>query len=203
MSNPNIGELKPVTKVRIDLAAGTMEAEGSEEFIRELYQDFRERVGAKLNQPGSRTSTSSPTPRDVESEDKLGSDRKKSANKGSSVRSRTPVLIKDLDLATKGSQVGLKDFIKRYRTLRNSQEQNSLFVYYLARVLGVKPINIDHVYTCYKDVGVRVPGVLPQSLWDTARRKGTVDTTSLDDIKLTLAGENWVEHDLEKAKTAD
>jgi hypothetical protein len=93
----------------------------------------------------------------------------------------------------------LKDFAKRYRKLKSSQELNSFYVYYLARILDVSPITIDHVYTCYKDAGERPPGVLIQSLWDTARLKGTIDTGSIDDIKLTQAGENWVEYDLEKA----
>lgn len=184
-------------RVRIDLTAGVLEAEGSEDFIRELYLDFKTRV-AEQNRPAAPASEASSKPASGEA----GSGRKKKAERrsgGTSKRDRTPVLVKELDLAPKGNRPGLKDFVKKYAKLRNAMEWNALFVYYLSRELTITPITIDHVYTCYKHIGARVPTVLTQSLWDTARRKGTVDTSSLDDIKLTTAGENWVDHDLPKA----
>jgi len=198
-STPQPLELSPMpTKVRIDLSAGTLEAEGSEEFIRELYKDFSERVESKLAPRAADGVRPLALRLGADDSGKTG-DRKKGTNKAGNVKARTPVLVKTLDLATKGTRVGLKDFAKRYRKLKSSQELNSFYVYYLARILDVNPISIDHVYTCYKDAGERPPGVLIQSLWDTARLKGTIDTGSIDDIKLTQAGENWVEHDLEKA----
>jgi hypothetical protein len=199
----------PVTaKVRIDLAAGTVEAEGSEEFVRGVYNDFRDRVvaeGAPQRPAGGRGSSAALTDGGTTVK-RAGAGKKSGAGRTSGAttrRDRTPVLVKDLDLATKGSRVGLKDFVKRYRKLTNALDLNTLFVYYLARVGEVRPITMDHVYTCYKHAGARAPKVLTQSLSDTSRKKGTVDTASLDDIKLTTTGENWVEHDLPKAEQAE
>lgn len=187
------------TKVRVDLSSGTLEAEGSEAFVRELYRDFSERVEGKLKSREVEKPVTTGVDRTENGDLKKGGDRHKAA-KTNTLRNRTPVLVKDLDLAPKNGQPGLREFVKKFRKLKNSQEQNSLYVYYLAHILELKPISIDHVYTCYKHLGERVPGVLPQSLWDTARRKGTIETASLDDLKVTLVGDNWVEHDLEKAQ---
>jgi hypothetical protein len=187
------------TKVRIDLTAGTLEAEGSEDFIRELYQDFREQVGQRTAPPASGGMPKEhprPSSKAAQGSRRATGERKSTA---STRRDRTPVLVKELDLAAKDTQVGLKDFLKRYKKLTSALDLNALFVYYLSREAAVDPITMDHVYTCYKHVGARVPKFLTQSLWDTARRKGTIDSTSLDDVKLTTVGENWVEHDLEKA----
>ena len=186
-------------RVRIDLAAGVLEAEGSEEFIRELYLDFRDRAGAhhvptSQEPPTFMPPAAAPAASQVEPKAKRAT-----AKTGSTRRERTPVLVKELDLAPKADRIGLKDFVKGFKKPTSSMDWNSLFVYYLARTANVSPITLDHVYTCYKQVGERVPKVLTQSLWDTSRKKGTIDTASLDDLKLTTAGENWVEHDLEKS----
>lgn len=200
-SAQQVSDTTPMTtKVRVDLSAGTLEAEGSEEFIRELYKDFTERLEAKIPYRGTDALPTDSQQHSVPDAAKKAGERKKGTGKGGTVRERTPVFVKDLDLATKGTRSGLKDFLKAYRKLKSSQEHNLGYVYYLARILDVHPITMDHVYTCYKETGERPPGVLPQSLWDTARLKGTIDAVSMDDIKLTLRGENWVEHDLEKAK---
>jgi hypothetical protein len=197
----SIGDPAMTTKVRVDLAAGVLEAEGSEAFIRELYLDFRERVSAKVHPPAAARGTSHAEPEGNASTGSQGAKRQAAERRSASGsrRDRTPVFVKNLDLAPKGDRPGLKDFLKGYRKLTSSMEWNGLFVYYLARKVEVAPITMDHVYTCYKHVGERVPKVLTQSLWDTARKKGTIDASSLDDIKLTTPGENWVEHDLEKA----
>lgn len=54
----------------------------------------------------------------------------------------------------------------------------------------------DHVFTCFKDVGHRTPKNMPQTIRDTASRKGWLDTSERGNIKITNHGENLVEHDL-------
>jgi hypothetical protein len=60
----------------------------------------------------------------------------------------------------------------------------------------VPAIGVDEVYTCYKHLGEKPPTILNQSLKDTASRKGSIDTSSLDAITVTMTGENLVEHDM-------
>ena len=48
--------------------------------------------------------------------------------------------MKDLDLVTKGDCIGLKDFLARYRELKNAQERIAAAVYYLTRNAGLTPV---------------------------------------------------------------
>jgi hypothetical protein len=104
-------------------------------------------------------------------------------------------IVKDLDLSGNKSKKSLKDFYREKQPTKNL-ERNAVFVYYLKNIAKVPNVNKNHVYTCYKDVEERVPGNLKQSLLDTSHHKGWVDTTNMDDLKISTRGENFVEHDL-------
>jgi len=79
-------------------------------------------------------------------------------------------------------------------------EKNVVFVYYLQNIVSVQGITPNHIYTCYKNVGSKVPTALRQSLLDTASLKGWLDTSNLDEVKLATPGENYIEHDLQAKK---
>jgi hypothetical protein len=116
-------------------------------------------------------------------------------------RATSPSAVRDLDLAPRG-ETSLKDFVAEKHPKTN-HDKNVVSVYYLAEVLRLSGVTVDHVFTCYKDMRWREPGNLANSLALTANRKRFLDTASLDDIKLTPAGRNHVDHDLPpKAKGA-
>jgi hypothetical protein len=119
---------------------------------------------------------------------------------GKETRRRTsgPSAVRDLDLAPKGEK-SLKDFVAEKQPKTN-HDKNAVSVYYLAQVLRLEGVTLDHVFTCYKDMRWREPGNLANSLALTANRKRFLDTASLDGIKLTPAGRNHVEHDLPPTK---
>jgi len=106
-----------------------------------------------------------------------------------------PAIVKDLNLKADSSIESLRDFWKRKRP-DGFLEQNAVFVYYLSMLKRIENISQDHVYTCYKDVAARIPGAFYQSLLDTSRRKGWIDTKNMQNIRVTTVGENFVEHDL-------
>lgn len=91
----------------------------------------------------------------------------------------------------------LKEFVTRYKPSGN-YDYNIIFIYYLEKVLNVKAIDPNHIYSCYKGIGIKYPSNIRQSLFNTKQRRGWVDTSNLNDIKLTASGENAVEHDLKK-----
>jgi hypothetical protein len=190
-------DVSMLSKIRIDLSQGIIEAEGSEEFVKEMYHDFRERLPPRIVHvpPAAKSNAIPPRPRDNSSVSRAGAIKKSKA-------SRTPVIVKDLDLAGKNGRPGLKEFAAQYRPLRGAVEPIGLSVYYLTKLATLKPITIDHVYTSVDRLGVRKPRRLDQAIWDAARRKGWLSAESLDDLQLTIAGENWVQFDLEKADKA-
>ena len=116
---------------------------------------------------------------------------------------RIPKYSKDLDLSGGKKGQRLRDFFSQFVTSSNF-ERNLVFVYYLKQVAGIEPITIDHIFTCYRNIkGLKVPVSLVQSLIDTRMHKGWLDTSSLDNIKLTVPGMNYLEHDMKKAEAKD
>ena len=103
-------------------------------------------------------------------------------------------IVSDLDLYPK-DKLTLKDFFSNHNA-KKFFEKNLAYVYYLRNVLGVNPVTINHVYTCYKGTNQKIPGNLYQSLVDTRDRKGWLDTRDMNDIQVAVPGANHLEHEL-------
>lgn len=108
--------------------------------------------------------------------------------------SGSPSAIRDLDLAPKG-KTSLKEFVAEKQP-KTQDDYNTVSVYYLAEVLGIPAVTLNHVFTAYKDMRWREPADLANRLSKTSLRKRFLDTSNMDDIKLTPSGRNHVRHDL-------
>lgn len=128
----------------------------------------------------------------------LGASKSVSATKTNSgdKRSSTPSILTDINLAPKDKESlrGLTSAL----SISKAQEYNTVFVYYLERILGLSGITPDHIFTCYKHLEIKPPSNLRQSLFDTRSRKGWINTTSINDLKITAEGINKVEFDFKK-----
>jgi len=179
------------TRVRIDLSQGVVEAEGSEDFVRSIYDDFKDRIQSGKNSAFRKKAPSDQSPIPP-------ADTKKKARKPKTGRAG-PSIVKDLDLSPKGDTESLRDFYAHYLPKTNF-EKNLIFVYWLQQIAGMSGITEDHVFTCYRSIpGIKAPVALYQSLIDTSNRRGWLNTTSTDDIKVTVPGMNYLEHDLPRA----
>lgn len=186
-------------KLRIDVSLGLLEVEGSDQFVREIYADFKGQLyGSKSSSPVKNTSPSRKSASPESGGESAG--QKSSGKKKASSGGAQPSIVKDLDLSGKTKNVErLKDFHASF-TIKSNLERNLVFMYYLQNKIEVSPITPDHVFTCYRDVGVKVPTALVQSLRDTSNRRGWIDTANTNDLKVTTPGMNHLEHDLPKAK---
>ncbi len=176
-----------MTTVKIDLTQGIIEVSGEEEFVKQVYQDFKESLKKDIHPIQTPVTPTKSTPAVSEPHSKKQS-RKTSKN------SDSYSIVKDIDLSG-GSKESLKDYFDKKQP-RSNMEKNTLFVAYLKNTLGITTVTLNHIYTCYKGTGQRVPGALRQSVIDTSSRKGWLETSSLDDISLTVHGENLINHDL-------
>ncbi len=182
------------TRIRIDLAQGMVEAEGSEEFVRAVYEEFKDRLGKptegfRANDPGTAT-TKKPTKAAATTSEKAS--RK--------ARPKNPQIVPDLDLSGHGKTESLRTFFSQFIPKTNF-DNNLIFIYYLKQKLKLQTVGIDHIFTCYRAMpGLKIPGHLEQSLKDTRASKGWIDTKSLDDLQLNVPGINYLEHDMQKAE---
>jgi hypothetical protein len=106
-------------------------------------------------------------------------------------------VIQDLNLKKEGRAPALREFYQ-LKAPQAFSEHNAVFVYYLKRLKSLDGITPSHIFTCYQEVNARKPGAFYQSLLDTARVKGWINTRDTSDIRITTVGENFVEHDLPK-----
>lgn len=116
------------------------------------------------------------------------------ANKPKRGNSSKPTFINDLNLRPQGKE-SLKDFADAKKPKTN-EEKFAVIIYYLQRQLGVKSINSDHIYTAFKELGVKVPADINDAIFKCASRKGWIDTADSSNLTVTVRGENFVEHDL-------
>ena len=185
------------TKLKMDLLAGVLEVEGSEDFVKQIYDDF------KASLAESKLAALTP-----DNEDKTKKVEQKTAQKKSQPASSTvskgktkkaPGLLKNLDLSGGSDKPSLKEFYGRYDHKSNF-ERNLIFTYYLKEELEIEKVTLDHIFTCYRHVGQKIPKALEQGMRDTAKAKAWVDIDNVEDIKVPIAGMNHIEHDLPKSK---
>lgn len=184
------------TKLKIDLSIGVLEVEGEEGFVRSIYDDFKSQLSKPaLSATTEKSPTAAPAPHNPKAPTK-----KSAASTSSSAKSKgkkTPSIIGALDLSGGGSKPSLKEFFARYDHSTNF-ERNLIFCYYLKQVLNIEKVNLDHIFTCYRNVGQKIPKAIEQSMRDTANGRGWVDIRDLEDIGVPIAGINHLEHDMPK-----
>lgn len=110
-------------------------------------------------------------------------------------KTTNPQLVSSLNLKPKNNK-SLTDFYSEYK-VSNNFESNLLFIYYLEKIINESNITSNHIYTCYKEMKRKVPAIY-QSLVDTKNRKGWIDTSNMNELKTTVAGENHLEHEMIK-----
>lgn len=186
-----------MTKIRIDLKNGYLEAEGEEAFVKDIYTDYKDVLAMVISRQSEERQQEIAAP--------ALSDKKASAVGSKKIADKAPKQMKtknleshkmlgDLDLNPQDG-ISLRAFIDS-KNPAMAQEINTAIVFYLQKNLTIAAITTDHVYTCYKSAGKKVPTALVQSLKDTMRHKGWIDASDLTKIHLTTAGENLVEHEL-------
>jgi hypothetical protein len=194
-------------QVKITLGTVDINLQGEGELVYKIFKELcSEGLGALY--PAISDSEPDPTESTTESNSELNQadlsaeqndndqssakPKNKSRKKGSVKPSQ---FIKTLDLSGNEQIISLKDFVEEKIPASNVQK-TTVFVYYLQNKLALTDITIDHVFTCYKNIGARIPTNLPQNIADAcSSRFGYLDRTN-GKLSVSVAGTNFVEHDL-------
>jgi hypothetical protein len=109
--------------------------------------------------------------------------------------------LKDLDLRPKGKQ-SLEAFVEEKQPASN-EDKYAVVVYYFSEIAELPAVSTSHVGSAFRLMkNWREPGDVSASLRITSSRKGTLDTSNLESIKITPTGRNFVEHELPPAPKA-
>lgn len=108
-------------------------------------------------------------------------------------RSSQPKFLEDLDLSPAGKE-SLVDFMAKHIYRQSASQLNLLFVYYLKQVRKVEGVNQDHVFTCYRTLGLKIPNNLYHTISDNISKNRWFRNAS--NLELTVAGLNKVEQEM-------
>jgi len=124
-------------------------------------------------------------------EKKVKPSRKKKKTKSATKLSFS--IVKDLNLNPEGKS-SFQDFVNSKKP-KTEQEKCVIAVYYLQNELGIVNISVNHVFTCYKNAKWRITDIY-NNLSLAASRKGWLDTSDMNNIKIAPHGENLINLDL-------
>ena len=99
-----------------------------------------------------------------------------------------------LDMKPSG-EISLPDFTDEKKP-KNLQDRSMVIMYWLENHAKCEKAGLSQVYTCYKNMGWKAPTNPRQHLYDITFRKKWLNTSDLEDVRLTHAGSQFVEHDL-------
>ena len=113
----------------------------------------------------------------------------------------SPNIVRNMSLRPDGKQPFV-DFAAEKQPANHAQKQ-VVVLFWLTREAGMTSgITVDHVNTCYAEGRWPRPGDLRNSLSLTSARKGWIETTDMNDLRLTTRGEDEVLHYLPPSRSS-
>lgn len=111
---------------------------------------------------------------------------------------KSPQILGNLNLRPTDKK-SLITFIEEKKPSGNIYS-TATFVYYLNEILEIPEITPNHIYTCYRELGKKIPANLEQNLRDCASsRYGYIDYKD-NKCEINVKGINFVEQDLPQKK---
>lgn len=190
-------------QIKITIGEADIFLQGEGELVYRVFSDIRQNGIGKLNCQSKSNTQNSIGDFDnssTQNNESQSTNEVKAATTKTKKRTlpATGQLLTDLDLtARNGTQKSLKEFIDEKKPSSNVQK-TATFVYYLQNILDIKEITIDHIFTCYKLMGFRIPNNLPQNLTDTCSSKYGYISRKDGKYTMTVLGNNYIEFDINK-----
>jgi hypothetical protein len=194
-------------KIKLRLGDFEIEIEGEKDIVQKEFNSLKENgLGELFNSVPvnvSLNNTPETKPKTVETEAVLSKKSKsepKKEKKGNSVKKKSASaqsysMLADLNLRTSEGK-SLEDYYNSF-VITTNMERNITILYYLKKILEIENVGPNHIYTCYKKVGVKIPNIY-QGLIDTKNRKGWIETHNMEDLQVSVSGENYIEHEAPK-----
>jgi hypothetical protein len=132
---------------------------------------------------------------------KINKKSKKKKGSKTKTKAKRPSIVNDLNLRPK-SKTHFEQFFNEKKP-KVGDPTYAVCVYYLEKILKIKGINQNHIYTCMKEVKRKIPNKLENALLVCSSRYSSIDTSDLSNITITVPGENLVDHKLGTGQGAE
>ena len=195
------------TKLTINLKDGILDVDGSEDFVRSIYEDFMGEVAERLTMssapPKQIEAASTPSLEVIEAP----------AEKPKQVRTRRALASGDGQKPravkykpTFDPNLDVKGLVEFYDSLNpdNIAKKILTFAIFLRDHKNMQSCAADHIYTCFYTVKDRtkIPEAFEQAFRDTQSRTHFIQLTSLQDIRIAIFGDNKFEEMKKKRRVA-
>lgn len=184
-------------KLTINLNSGLLDVEGSENFVKKIYYDFKVLIDKYPPTKNENTDFIPTTIIDDSKELSAISTPKEQIEKPSEVsestdkkRSISLTFLNELDL-NPFNKVSLTEFASLY-PVKTSEELSLLIVYYLRSILN-ETVTLNHIFTCLTVLGKNIPKHLKQVLTNNKNAKFWIDVSDWNAINYTPAGFEYMQ----------
>ncbi len=202
-------------KIHINLSQGILEVEGEPEFVRSIYDDFKVDLAALRLENSTRESHANAnapalvTYREAESivapqtNDEPAQKTSQSAKKLKGAKKESYSYLKELNTGMPEEPTSLAAYLKMYSP-NSGPARNTVILKYLKDQHADTAASMDHMYTCYSNAGLAMPGSLYESIKTAANASkgyGYIDRADQNDLKISYKGEVLLA-ELKKAASA-
>lgn len=186
-----------VTKAKVNFKEGTLDLEGSEEFVSRFLESFQENM-TKFKVPDYSPQVDLPqkteeAPNNIIAVSGLENSPSKRKPKKAS-QSVSPIAI---DLTAKDGNPSLIDFFNE-KMPKSNQEAVTLFAYYLKYYQNTPSMKEGHAVSCFQEVNRPIPNI-KETFSNSQRFKAWLELEEGgESVHTTIKGENLVKFGLPK-----
>jgi hypothetical protein len=206
MPRETIMENSANTKLVINLMEGIVEVEGTEDFVRFIYQDFKENLSKQVI---IRPAASLPLQR--EPEQRLLAKEDKELPKKTAEVPRKPAASGEKKKSGSGaykptfnSKINLTGVETFYDELKpeNNSECIVVFAAFLRDRVQMSKCSANDLFTCFFTLKskTKIPTDMPQAIKNAKHRTHFIEYETIESIEITSAGDNWLEAQAKKVK---
>lgn len=178
-----------LTKAKINLNEGTIELEGSEEFVQKNLDGFKDFISKPLNAPAK--GVKSITDVTIQSKNNVTKQ-----SKSSSVVNVTP---EEFDIRGNDTIPSFKKFLEEKKPSDSAPEMIAVTGFYLKHYLKKEEFSEGNIMYAYVAAGVKRPMKVHQAFIDTKNNKHWIlQGSDKDKWILNQLGEDYVLHELPK-----
>lgn len=194
------------TKLVINLIEGIVEVEGTEDFVRFIYQDFKENLSKQVivNQPVSLPLRHEPEQRLLAKEDKEPPKKTAEAPRRSPASGEKKKQNSGAYKPTFNSKINLTGLETFYDELKpeNNTECIVVFAAFLRDRVQTPKCSANDLFTCFFTLKskTKIPTDMPQAIKNAKHRTHFIEYETIDSIEITSAGDNWLVAQAKKAK---
>lgn len=178
-----------------------LEVEGNEDFIKEIYADFKEQLSS---QKGSFKHHINELPDNEDYANQNNIKQKQSAKKTTNKKGAMPNTPANYTYVQElwGGSLGLKlkELYNVYEDPKSHPKYVLLFLYILKQELKIEKVTLNHLYTCYRLANVKLPKHLRVAVNDAKKKAWLID--DWENLQVTPLGEDAVIHDFAQKKAA-